>query len=185
MLRSFVAVDVSAIDPIRKVQNEISSAAGWSPRDVKPVEPQNFHFTLIFLGEVGDSDIGRVESKLSMLQFEAFDVNYSDVGAFPNAGAARIIWIGLDAESSKKLIALAGQVTSALAEIGFNPDKPFSPHLTIFRVKARHPVNIVSLGSRYRDVIASDHIDSLHLKKSQLTPDGPIYSNVYTVVARK
>jgi 2'-5' RNA ligase len=184
-LRAFVAIDVTAIEPIRKLQNEISSAAGWSPRDVKPVEAQNFHFTLIFLGEIEDSDVGRIESKLSALQFDAFDINYSGVGAFPNSRAARVIWVGVDAAGSEKLAALAGQVVSALAEMGFSPDKPFSPHLTIFRVKTRLPVNVESLTSKFTGIIASDHIDSVHLKKSQLTPAGPIYSNVYTVGAGK
>ena len=184
-MRAFVAVDVSAIAPIAKVQNEISAAAGWSPRDVKPVEQQNFHFTLIFLGEITDSDVQAVESKLSALQFDAFDVAYSGIGGFPTPDAARIVWVGVDKEGSEKLSALASQAVSALAELGFKQDKPFSPHLTIFRVKAKHPVNIAGLRAKYGGPIAADRIDKVHLKKSQLTPAGPIYSNVYTVDARK
>ena len=184
-MRAFVAVDVSAIALVARVQNEISSAAGWSPRDVKSVESQNFHFTLIFLGEVTDSDIPAVESKLSALQFDAFDVTYSGIGAFPTPDAARIVWVGIDKEGSEKLSALAGHTASALSELGFRQDKPFSPHLTIFRVKAKHPINIAGLSAKYESPIAADRIDKVHLKKSRLTPAGPIYSNVYTVDARK
>ena len=184
-MRAFLAVDVSAIAPIARVQNEISTAAGWSPRNVKPVESQNFHFTLIFLGEVTDSDVPKVESKLSLLQFDAFDVTYSGIGAFPTPGAARIVWVGIDKEGSEKLSALARQTAAALAELGFEQDKPFSPHLTIFRVKAKHPINVAGLSAKYGGYIAEDRVDKVQLKKSLLTPAGPIYSNVYTVDARK
>ena len=50
-MRAFVAVDISSL-AIAIVQKEILSRAGWNARDVKPVEPHNFHFTLIFLGEI-------------------------------------------------------------------------------------------------------------------------------------
>jgi 2'-5' RNA ligase len=46
-MRSFVAVEVSS-NAIAKLQKEILSTTGWNARDVKPVEPHNFHFTIIF-----------------------------------------------------------------------------------------------------------------------------------------
>jgi 2'-5' RNA ligase len=91
------------------------------------------------------------------------------------------VWVGVDAEGAKKLQALAGQVIEKMASIGFQPDKPFSPHLTIFRAKNRH----VRLdAARYSGrTFGADTIDELHLKKSDLSPSGPTYSNIYTVRA--
>jgi RNA 2',3'-cyclic 3'-phosphodiesterase len=182
-LRSFIAVDVSAIAAISELQNKISSVAGWSSRDVKPVEPQNFHFTLLFLGETAESDVERVRSRLSGLRFEPADISYSGVGAFPRPDAARVVWVGVDREGSQKLSEIANKVATSLAELGFTPDKPFSPHLTIFRVKSKHPLDVSALVERHNGSIATDRIDKVHLKKSELLPSGPIYSNVYTVQA--
>ena len=181
-MRAFIAVDVSSVQPIVELQHEIEGAAGWSSRDVKPVEPQNFHFTLLFLGEITESDANRVESKLSELSFKAIDISYVGVGAFPRAEAARVVWVGVDEVASKKLAELAAKAASLVADLGFRPDKPFSPHLTIFRAK-RRPIRALQVTRTHNSRITTDRIDKVHLKKSQLTPAGPVYSNVYTVGA--
>jgi 2'-5' RNA ligase len=72
-----------------------------------------------------------------------------------------------------------------MSELGFKPDKPFSAHLTLLRSKDR-PVSASYISSKYqRQTFGSDWIDKVHLKKSELTPSGPKYSNVYTVEAKK
>ena len=184
-MRAFIAVDASAIDPIARLQNEIGSSAGWSNMDVKPVEPQNFHFTLIFLGEITYTDADRIQSKLSGLRFDAIEISYNGVGAFPRPDEARIVWVGVDSDGSKRLAELATKVASAVSELGFKPDKPFSAHLTIFRAKARRPVDITGIVRKYAGLSINDRIDKVQLKNSELTPSGPVYSNVYTVEAGK
>jgi 2'-5' RNA ligase len=182
-MRTFIAVDVVSQDSIGKLQNDIMANAGWRLRDVKPVGSQNFHFTLIFLGEV--SDVDRIKNKMDELQFEPFTLTYQGVGAFPKPAAARIIWIGTDAVGGQKLTTLANNVIAKMAEIGFSADKPFSPHMTIFRVKGT-PVRIDDISTKYEEsAFGSDLVDKVHLKKSDLSPSGPVYSNVYTVVAKK
>jgi 2'-5' RNA ligase len=182
-MRTFIAVDVASA--IAKLQNEIMSRAGWGPREVKPVDAQNFHFTLIFLGEKNDGDIGRIKSKMAEIEFEPFTLTYTNVGAFPKPASARVVWIGVDPEGEQNLIALANYVVGKMAELGFHADKPFSPHMTIFRAKAQ-PVQVGDIAARYQGkTFGSDLIDSVHLKKSDLSPTGPTYSNIYTVEAKK
>ena len=179
-MRAFIAVDVSS-DAITKLQNDILSASGWSSKDVKRVEPPNFHFTLIFLGEVSDDDIDRTKEKLTGLQFEPFTITYTGIGAFPNPAHARVVWAGVDSHSAQKLTALANDVISKMSELGFKADKPFSAHMTFLRSKGR-PISASYITSKYQGrTFGSDLVDKVHLKKSELTPSGPIYSNVYTV----
>src|SRR6185436_4004945 len=135
-MRTFIAVDVESRDAIGRLQNEISSAAGWKPRVVKPVEQQNFHFTLIFVGEITDVDADRIKEKMQEIKFEPFTLTYQKVGAFPRPDAAKVIWIGVDPIGGQKLVALANKVITKLAELDFRADKPFSPHMTIFRAKS-------------------------------------------------
>jgi RNA 2',3'-cyclic 3'-phosphodiesterase len=183
-MRTFVAVDVST-NAIAKLQKEILSTIGWDTRDVKPVEPHNFHFTLIFLGETSDHDVDRIKEKLAGFQFEPFTITYTGIGAFPNPAYARVVWVGVDPEGVQELTSLANEVVTKMSELGFKADKPFSAHMTFLRAKGR-PVKATYISSKYQGkTFGSDLIDKLHLKKSELTPSGPIYSNVYTVEAKK
>ena len=183
-MRTFVAVEVSS-NEIAKLQKEILSTTGLNPNDVKPVEPHNFHFTVIFLGEISDHDVDRIKEMLAAFQFEPFTITYTGIGAFPNLVHARVVWVGVDSGGAQKLTTLANEVVARMSELGFKADKPFSAHLTLLRSKGR-PVSISDISSKYQgQTFGSDWIDKVHLKKSELTPSGPKYSNVYTVEAKK
>ena len=183
-MRAFIALDVSNV-AIVQLQKDILSAAEWDPRDIKPVEPHNFHFTVIFLGEIGDYDVDRIKEMLVGFQFEPFTITYTRIGAFPNPTHARVVWIGVDSEGAQKLTALANDIVAKMSELGFEADKPFSAHLTLLRAKGRS-VNASHISSKYQGrTFGSDRIDKVHLKKSELRSSGPLYSNVYTVEAKK
>lgn len=181
-MRAFVSVDATS-DALAALQSELVSSQGWNPRDVKPVEARNYHFTLIFLGEAGEEQVEKIKEKLATVRFSPFTITYSGVGAFPSPRNARVVWVGIDDEGAIKLAGLAGQVASKMASLGFHPDKPFSPHLTLFRAKNRHVR--VSTEKYTGKVFGTDRIDRIQLKKSELTPSGPTYSNVYTVNAQE
>jgi RNA 2',3'-cyclic 3'-phosphodiesterase len=183
-MRTFIAIDVSNV-AIVKLQNDILSAAGWNLRDIKPVEPHNFHFTVIFLGEISDHDVDRIKEKLAEFQFEPFTITYTGIGAFPNPAHARVVWVGVDSEGAQKLTALANDVVAKMSKLGFKADKPFSAHMTFLRAKGR-ALRAIEISSKYQGrTFGSDLIDKVHLKKSELTQSGPIYLNVYTVEAKK
>lgn len=180
-MRAFIAVD--AASSLAALQSELASSSGWSPRDVRPVDPRNFHFTLMFLGEVSEQQVEKIRDRLASVKFSPFSMTYTGVGAFPTPRNARAIWVGLDSEGAARLQELAGQVVAKMSGIGLAPDKPFSPHLTMFRAKNRHVrVNVEKYAGKE---FGTDTVDRVHLKKSELAPSGPTYSNVYTVTAAK
>lgn len=180
MVRAFVAVDAPAVEELAIAQRKLFAAAGWDGRSIKPVSADNFHFTLQFLGEIDSHD--RFAEKLASISFKPFQLRLEGMGAFPSADSARVLWVGVDAEDAKSLAALAGQVTQRMRELGYTPDKPFSPHLTIARARDR-PLRARQALAQFEGIaIGSGIIDRFHLKKSDLRPAGPVYSNVYTVV---
>ena len=184
-MRAFLAAEVSNIE-IAKLQKEIlRSTTGWKAGDIKPVEPRNFHFTLIFLGEITDHEVDSIKEKLAAFQFEPFTITYTGVGAFPKPAHARVIWVGVDPDGVQKLTSLANEVVAKMSELGFKAEKPFSAHITFLRAKNR-PLRATEISSKYQGrTFGSDRIDKVHLKKSELTPSGPIYSNVYTIEAKE
>jgi 2'-5' RNA ligase len=107
----------------------------------------------------------------------SFNVRMTRVGCFPSTSRARVIWVGVD-QGQEELVRIARALDESFAEAGLGrADKPFSPHLTIGRVRAprRNPQleeAIRSLTFRGAEFI----IDELTLTKSELTPKGPIYS---------
>ena len=129
--------------------------------------------------------MGRIKDKMAQVQFEPFALTYTGIGAFPKPASARVVWVGVDQEGGQKLAALANDVVAKMSVLGFSADKPFSPHMTIFRAKGR-PVRMIDIVAKYQGrTFGSDMIDRVHLKKSDLTPQGPVYSNIYTVEAKK
>ena len=179
-MRAFVAVEASSV-AIAKLQKEMLSTTGWNASDVKPVEPHNFHFTLIFLGEISDHDVDSIKENFAGFQFEPFTITYTGIGAFPDPAHARVIWVGVDPAGVQKLTALANEVVAKMSKLGFKADKPFSAHLTFIRAKGR-PVRASYISTKYQGItFGSDRINKVHLKKSELTQSGPIYSNVYTI----
>lgn len=184
-MRAFIAVDAAAVDELAALQRELLKEARWTKDDVKPVEPENFHFTLIFLGEIQDSDVANISKALSEIRFAEFPLNYSRVGAFPRPDGARVVWVGVDPQAESHLSALAQQVAAKMQNLGFSQDKPFSAHLTLFRARNR-PVRAAGVLAKFQSLnmtASSSVVRSVHLKKSELKPSGPVYSNVYTVEA--
>ena len=186
-MRAFIAVDVLSEAIIAKLQNDILSTAGWNRKEVKPVDPRNFHFTIIFLGEISDEDVEKIKEGLTGLQFEPFAITYTGVGGFPKPSHARVIWVGIDSQGAQRLTNLANDVITEMSELGFRPDKPFSPHLTLFRAKnSSSYLNAEEISSKNQGrMFGSEIINKVHLKKSVLSPSGPIYSNVYTIEPKK
>jgi 2'-5' RNA ligase len=68
--------------------------------------------------------------------------------------------------------------------LGFKSDKPFKPHLTIFRIKNKSD-DISQTLEKYKTVdLGKEVITELKLKQSILTPNGPIYSDLQVVLAK-
>jgi len=179
-VRAFVAVEIqddTILDAIAKIQSEFKIKA-------TAVNKKNMHFTLLFLGEVSEETISSIKEALGTISFKKFEVEFTHVGAFPNSRSPRVIWIGVDDKSSRQLVDLALQVEKKLAPLGFRPDKPFRPHLTIFRVKNRID-DISGTIERFKKVDLGKYtMTELKLKQSVLTPSGPVYSDLQVVLAQ-
>jgi RNA 2',3'-cyclic 3'-phosphodiesterase len=184
-IRAFIAADVSNTTAIEKLQKELIADAGWTYEQMRPVNYQNLHFTLIFLGNIGLGVIDEIKIKLSEILFEPIKLTFTGIGGFPDLNFARVVWVGVDGNGNQKLVSLAEQVLLKLSEMGIKPDKPFTSHLTVIRVK-RRSLNIPKeVSDKYgKKNFSSDILDKFHLKRSDLTSSGPRYTNIFTVNAR-
>ncbi len=178
-MRTFVAVELTnsdLLESIKKIQTEIRI-------DAKPVKLENIHFTMLFLGEVSEDQAQKVQDALDSIEFSPFEVSFVGIGAFPKPRFPRVVWMGTDKTGGEKLSNLAKKVEDALAPLGFKNDKPFKPHITIFRIKNKVG-DITKDLSRFENVeFGSQKISEIKFKKSVLTSDGPIYSDLQVITA--
>lgn len=179
-MRIFVAVEVSdhkVIDAISKFQSNVEINA-------KPVEPHNLHFTLQFLGEVPKEKVEDVRKALKEIDFSNFEVDFRGVGAFPKMKFPRVIWIGTDKDGGDALVNLARKVSLALEPLKFTSDKPFKPHITVFRIKNQIG-DITEEMKKFGDFnFGRQKISNFKLKQSVLTPKGPVYTDLEEVKGR-
>jgi len=190
LLRTFIATDIppSILQFIQQKTEALRTKLGDS---IRWVSIQNIHLTLKFLGDISPTN---VEALAQILATEAnscsqFDISINGLGSFPNSKRPRVLFIGIRAPA--ELDALQRGVESACARLGYKSEAgPFSPHLTIGRV--RQNVTFAEQ-KRIREILEETKIDSLgtasvnsvHLYKSELKPTGAVYTKLFSAPLSK
>ncbi len=178
LIRSFVAIDVFSpeiVGAVRAIQREIQEAGLVG----KPVDPESLHITLLFMGEVEPPVLEAVKERLAGIPVRPMRLVVRGVGYFPGGSRVNIVWLGVE-DADSALTELQREVISRLSGLGFRPDKEFRPHVTILRVKSvRNKTGALEALKR----LAGHHVgevivSTLKLKKSVLTPQGPIYEDL-------
>ena len=182
MIRSFIAFDLDS-DFVRKKLTEIQTLLVKTGADLKVVEPQNIHVTMRFLGDVSTDNIEKVYEAMKKALFAPFGVKIQGIGAFPDVRYPRVVWAGIT-HGANDLRSISSQLEPHLMALGFAPDpKGFSPHLTIARVRGgRNKAELAKFITDRKDFdFGTIMAACLRLKKSHLTPTGPIYSTLKEV----
>ena len=173
MVRAFIAVEPSA-----EIRNAVS-AEGQALRGagrLSFVSPNLMHITLKFLGEVSESQIPKITGVLDLLSASPYQLNVSGISTFGRPPRV----IKAEVHDGGATAALAADVELRLAKLGFpREDKPFSPHITLARVKEYSPALQPKIATIKERDFGTCEISSVLLKKSVLTPSGPIYTTLY------
>lgn len=185
LLRAFIAIDIPP-EIKQAISSQTASLRKESGRAVRWAAVENIHLTLKFLGEVFSANLELLAKAIQSEcpQTAPFTIYLKSMGCFPNPRRPRVIWIGL--EDSPELIRLHRQAEATAARLGYTPDdKPFAPHLTIGRVREQaSPAELQAL----RNLLEHSSVASLgtfvveevHLYRSDLKPEGPIYTRLAT-----
>ena len=186
-LRDFIAIHLSQ-EARQQLSNTIRSLGSEIPSGVRWVDPEGIHLTLKFLGDI---DPALVEDVLLAMKQAAsgslpFHLQLDGLGVFPNERRPRVLWAGL-AGDLDALEALQEKLEAAMSGLNFPWERrTFNPHLTLGRVRdgvsavARQRVGtLVSHG--YLDGADSWPVNAVHLMRSNLTPDGAVYSSLGSV----
>ena len=175
-MRAFIAIDIE--DPLvlgKLVSIRDVFVATGAP--MKPVERNNMHITIRFLGEIPVELIDEVYEVMRRAVFEPFRARIVGVGAFPSITRPRVIWAGVD-EGASSIEAIYKVIEQGLRGLGFRPEREkFVPHITLARIKGHRNIDrVVKLLQEYQDYVFGEiRVESIRLKQSILTRAGPIY----------
>ncbi len=179
--RAFISVDL----PGDARMKDLVGSLHLADRTLKTVDPSLMHVTLKFLGDTDESKIGGVleAMKAAAQGIAPFEIVLKGVGAFPNVGRARVVWVGM--ENAAPLSSMAQRLEGSLESLDFPPERrAFAPHLTVARARAERSVPAVRkiIEENATTELGHASVDRIRLKRSVLTPSGPQYSTVDEVL---
>jgi 2'-5' RNA ligase len=182
-IRTFIGVDVGK--PIRDRLVALQEALARAGTEVKWVEAENLHVTLLFLGEVDDRDVVdvcRVVADCTQ-KYAPFPMSVETVGCFPTPRRPRILWAGIG-EGTQPLCALHDALERPLMDLGCyrREERKYTPHITLGRVKSERSTEklAAALAKQAGWKGGEINVRELLVMGSELTPKGP----VYTVLSR-
>lgn len=177
-IRAFLAIDLD--DDLKPKINKIIREFKKTNANIKYVDLQNLHFTLKFFGDIDTEGIDLIAEKIekTIKDFDSFNIKIKGCGAFPNTNRIKVIWLGLDED--KILKELHDNLDKEFNSIGFDLDKKFSSHLTIGRMRsAKAKDKVKNTLDLYDGIdVGTMEVKTVTLKKSTLTPSGPIYEDL-------
>ena len=185
-MRAFFAVDLpdSLAPAVADAQAPFADAPG-----VNPVDPEQAHVTLKFLGDVGGRDDGTEptvddviaagERAVDRAGVAPFKCAVASLGVFPNREYVSVVWTGVDS-GAEALTALHEALEAETTALGVDPaDHEFTPHVTLARVETATGAEAVrdALDAE-RPEVGTFSVDEIRLVKSTLTESGPEYDVV-------
>ena len=176
-MRLFIAVPI----PQQIADRAAACLTGDLPA-LRPVRPELMHITLAFLGWVTDDRLAAATDavRVAAAGHAPFNLLFDHAGRFPSTGRPRAVWLGPTA-GVDELTRLSADIGRALAERSFAlEERPFSPHLTLARVRA------AASGAESRAVAAAVdglavpklevRVDRIGVVESRLSSGGPRYT---------
>jgi 2'-5' RNA ligase len=177
--RTFLGIDVGAKirDRLVSLQEQLATIVS----DVKWVEPENLHITLLFLGDVDQReviDICRAAQK-ALVELPAFTMSVEGAGCFPNPRRPRTLWVGVG-EGSEEVCAVHDAIEAPLLDGGSyrRETRTYVPHVTLGRVKGDQPTDELATVLTKHKVWSAGEVlvREVQVMRSELTSDGPTYT---------
>ena len=189
-IRTFIALDfpLSILESIEQQTKRLRQTLGDDA--IRWVPSHNMHLTLKFLGNAPISHLDFLKQMLTQVadSTHPFDLQIGGIGSFPNSNRPRVLWVGLHAPAA--LVTLQKAIEEGAQRLGYEKEeRPFSPHLTLGRVrqgmdgkvlqKIGNALSTIQLGK-----IGTARVDSVHLYKSDLNSEGSVYTKLFSTPLR-
>jgi len=176
-MRLFIAIETP-----KELDEQISELKKrLETNDAKVNITKDNHSTLKFLGETDKAD--EIEETLKKVRFNPYKTKLDKIGVFPNENHINVIWAGIKPE--EETIKLKKEIDNALKDFKFKDDFDFHPHLTLARVKfIKDKTKFKELLHSLKTENSEFEVKEFKLIKSELTPEGPEYTDLAVFPAK-
>lgn len=171
-IRTFLSLntEVSIRPGMAEIQKEVmEQLAGYK---VRWEDPERFHLTLRFLGDIDEEKVPDLKTVLGRLKFDFEDIVFSvrGIGFFPDSKYPNVVYLDLD-EKGDNTEKLVGFIDRIIFNFGVKPDKKFVPHITIGRFKKDKRIKLEkNVAAAFQPF--SIRFDSFYLMQSLLQKEG-------------
>ena len=201
-MRAFLAVAIATElrERVSAIQQQLKDLVAASPgRRVRItwVKPETIHLTIKFLGDIDEGVVESLRASVSAATdgSQIIDIPLGAIGAFPRVQAPRALWVGPPSnwdsqDEAKRALDLAASIDAACEKFAVPRDThPWRRHLTVARVReggrdAGRVLETSGLMTRPHDV-GTLRVDAISLMKSEMRPDGPVHTPVWTVAVAR
>lgn len=152
----------------------------WRELPAKWTAPENLHLTLAFLGNTSDQELAEVCSAMKQIgkRHSPFKLEIAHLQYGPDKERPRMIWAIV--EKTPKLLALQKDIETT---VGQSEDMPFSPHLTLARLKAfeLQRMELEELPEVNEAISLTFEVNSVEIMESTLKRSGAQYTIVQEI----
>ncbi len=169
-MRLFTALDLP--DDIRAQYADLQAPAAL---DAQWTDPQQFHVTLRFIGDVDTAQATDYEAALASIEAPTAECVPYGLSVLPSRRNPSVLIVGL--ERRARLLSVYQSVTDALEEQGLEPEsRKYRPHVTLARLDDLSAETVHRfLSEQEPEELPSFTADAVHLYESTLTPEGAIH----------
>lgn len=178
MVRLFVAAEIP--EEIKCQYEEVQEVIRHSRARLTLVDPGDMHITLKFIGEVPGSLLPGIIQALKTVKGDRFSLDVCAI-TLNSPRSPRVVWSDLHDLGGCRDLAAA--IEGALTPLGIESEgRKFKPHITIARIKQFHQSIFEDIARVSSSCSGSFQVDRFVMKKSELTPRGPIYTDILEIL---
>jgi 2'-5' RNA ligase len=176
-IRAFVCVEIP-----ERVKEEIEKCTKSLDRsELRPVRREQLHVTVFFFAGISENQIESIKKAMDSIDTEEFEISIKGIDAF---GARQPNVLFANVNDNGNLLKIYGRLKERIEVAGIRiEERPYTPHLTIARVKERDRMvvrEISDIISKNKETLfGTFKCETIKLKKSMLTNEGPIYEELY------
>jgi 2'-5' RNA ligase len=175
-IRTFLSLNLNSSlkEKISEIQKKLQVYLKEHP--IKWEDPEKFHLTLRFLGDIEENSAEQLKNDLESIEFDFDMLNFqsSGIGFFPNPKRPNVVFVELheDGNNTEQLLLKLDEVIN---KYGIKPDKKFVAHITMgrFRRENRNSVRIENMPHFEPFEVV---LTSFYLMKSVLNTKGSVHS---------
>jgi len=182
-----IALDESCRGAVERLIDQLAQRLSLPPGSTKGrirwIERDNLHLTVRFLGATPETRLAELRAAVEApFASRGFEVRFDRLGAFPDYGLPRLVWLGASAGAAEAET-VQRELEQRLHGIGVTPEgRPFRAHLTLGRFRkpggATDRRVIRDFTMEPLDPLRVEHIT---LYESHLSNRGPTYEPLLQV----